>query len=75
MLNGELRPLPGAVIELTGFDLVITAIGSRADAKINDNRIIYAGDCKHGGSTIVEALASGRDAARLLDDRLSLAAE
>ncbi len=75
MLNGELHPLPGAVIELSGFDLIITAIGSRADAKINDNRIIYAGDCKHGGSTIVEALASGRDAARLLDNRLALAAE
>ena len=37
--------------------------------------IIYAGDCKHGGSTIVEALASGRDAARLMESRLVMAAE
>jgi len=75
ILNQQLHPLPGAVIELSGFDLIITAIGSSADPKVNDNRIIYAGDCKHGGSTIVEALASGRDAARLLGNRLALAAE
>ena len=58
------KPLENSTIPLPYFDLVIRAIGSRADAKIDENpRIIYAGDCKTGGSTIVEAIASGRKAA------------
>ena len=58
------KPLENSTIPLPYFDLVIRAIGSRADKKIEDNpRIIYAGDCKTGGSTIVEAIASGRKSA------------
>lgn len=58
------NPLPNSIIELPYFKLVIRAIGSRADEKIqNCPNLFYAGDCKTGGSTIVEALASGRDAA------------
>jgi dihydropyrimidine dehydrogenase (NAD+) subunit PreT len=53
-----------------GFDVVIKAIGSRAvKAKPCDN-IIYAGDCKTGGSTIVEAVASGLEAAKLLNNKI-----
>ena len=60
-------PLPNSTIELPYFSLIIRAIGSRADEKLPDNpRIIYAGDCKTGGSTIVEAIASGRAAADLV---------
>ncbi len=63
--NGDTwSPLENSTIELPYFDLIIRAIGSRADTNItNDPRIIYAGDCKPGGSTIVEAIASGRLAA------------
>ena len=58
------QPLENSTIPLPYFDLVIRAIGSRADKKLEDNpQIIYAGDCKTGGSTIVEAIASGRKAA------------
>lgn len=54
-------PLDGSVISLPYFKLVIRAIGSRADQKVHDvSKILYAGDCKTGGSTIVEAIASGR---------------
>ena len=60
-------PLPNSTIELPYFDLVIRAIGSRADTKLDDNdKIIYAGDCKTGGSTIVEALSSGKSAAEAM---------
>jgi predicted NAD/FAD-dependent oxidoreductase len=53
-----------------GFDVVIKAIGSRAvKAEPRDN-IIYAGDCKTGGSTIVEAVASGLEAAKLLNNKI-----
>lgn len=65
--NGKWKPLPESSIELPYFDLVIRAIGSRADSKMETNpNIVYAGDCKTGGSTIVEALASGRVAANEL---------
>ena len=61
------QPLPDSTIELPYFSLVIRAIGSRADEKLPDDpRMIYAGDCKTGGSTIVEAIASGRAAADLV---------
>ncbi len=64
-------PLPGSTIELPYFDLIIRAIGSRADTNsTNDPRIVYAGDCKTGGSTIVEAIASGRLAAEQVIDFL-----
>lgn len=70
-VDGKLTPLPDSSFELPGFSLIITAVGSRADEKIDDARIIYAGDCKNGGSTIVEAIASGQSAADLLDKQLS----
>ncbi len=70
-VDGKLMPLPNSSFELPGFSLIITAVGSRADEKIDDKRIIYAGDCKNGGSTIVEAIASGQSAAQLLDKQLS----
>ncbi|MFR1031955.1 MAG: FAD-dependent oxidoreductase [Alphaproteobacteria bacterium] len=75
LTDGHWQQLANSTVELPGFSLIVTAIGSRADPKVNDERIIYAGDCKHGGSTIVEALASGRDAARLMESRLVMAAE
>lgn len=65
--NGKWQPVPESSIKLPYFDLVIRAIGSRADRKNEEiPTIIYAGDCKTGGSTIVEALASGRAAAEEL---------
>lgn len=53
-----------------GFDLVIKAIGSRAERPVEHRNIIYAGDCKIGGSTIVEAVASGLDSAKLLHQNI-----
>lgn len=62
--EGKWEPLENSSIVLPYFKLVIRAIGSRADEKVeNNSRIIYAGDCKTGGSTIVEAIASGHSAA------------
>ena len=60
-VGGKWQPLDGSVISLPYFKLIIRAIGSRADEKVTDiSNILYAGDCKTGGSTIVEAIASGR---------------
>lgn len=69
--DDRLLPLPDTTIERKGFDLIIKAIGSFADRQNDTDKIIYAGDCKHGGSTIVEAIASGQTAAKILHEKLS----
>ena len=66
-------PIPDSATLLQGYSLIIKAIGSYADPKYEDERIIYAGDCKTGGSTIVEALASGLSSAELLLQKLMTA--
>ncbi len=63
--------IENSVVKRTGFDLIIKAIGSRAEKPLDHSKIIYAGDCKIGGSTIVEAVASGLDSAKLLHSKLS----
>ncbi len=62
--------IPNSLIERDKFDLVIKAIGSRAEKPVEHESIVYAGDCKIGGSTIVEAVASGLDAAKLMHKKL-----
>ena len=58
-------PLENSSVALPYFDLIIRAVGSRSDTKSDDSaKLIYAGDCKTGGSTIVEAISSGRKAAQ-----------
>ena len=71
--NNLLSAIPDSTLKLQGFSLVIKAIGSYADSKHDNERIIYAGDCKTGGSTIVEALSSGQKAAFTLLDIISAA--
>lgn len=64
--------LEDSTVALPYFDLVIRAIGSRADTNVDDDeRLVYAGDCKTGGSTIVEAIASGQTSARAVVERLA----
>ena len=58
-------------IKLPAFDLIIKAVGSRADEKTEHEKIIYAGDCRTGGSTVVQAIASGRDAARKILEKVA----
>ncbi len=67
--DSKWMPLPNSTITLPYFDLIIRAIGSRADTKLDGNpNLIYAGDCKTGGSTIVEAISSGQHAAKAIID-------
>lgn len=70
--HGKLEEIPDTTIARPGFCLVIKAIGSTAPRQQDTDKVIYAGDCKHGGSTIVEALASGKEAAQILDKKLIL---
>ena len=49
------------------YDLVIKAIGGSRIVIPENSRIICAGDCKNGATTVVEAVASGVDAALKLN--------
>lgn len=71
--NGKAEMMPQTSIRRPDFALIIKAVGSFAPRREDSDYVIYAGDCKHGGSTIVEALASGKDAALLLHQKLSAA--
>lgn len=62
--------IENSLIKRQGFDLIVKAIGSRAEKPVEHQNIIYAGDCKNGGSTIVEAVASGLDSAKLMHKNL-----
>lgn len=65
--NGtKLEDIPETTIKRPDFAHVIMAVGSKADPKTEAEKVIYAGDCNHGGSTIVEAVASGKNAANEL---------
>lgn len=68
-IGNHWQSIPETMIALKGFTYVISAIGSRAESKVIHDRIIYAGDCKTGGSTVVEAIASGREAAHILQNK------
>ena len=48
------------------YDLVIKAIGGNKIAIQENPRILCAGDCKNGATTVVEAIASGAEAAENL---------
>ena len=62
--NGEKwESISDTSVELPDFDLVIRAIGAKADEKQADSRLIYIGDCKTGGSTLVEAVADAKNTA------------
>lgn len=62
-VDGKLQPISGTLIERPHFNLVIKAIGSSAPRYEDSEKIFFAGDCKTGGSTLVEAIASGQAAA------------
>jgi len=64
----EIKPLPGTEQLREGFDHVIIAIGNRsALEKIDRPGVFYAGDIVLGPSTVVESVASGKNAAEEID--------
>ncbi len=51
-----------------GYDLVLVAIGNRRKQQLSSlPQVFNAGDAAHGPSTVVEAVASGKNAAVALD--------
>ena len=62
--------IENSIIKRNDYDLIIKAIGSKSDKHIDHELIVYAGDWNIGGSTIVEAVASGIDSAKIIDKKL-----
>ncbi len=64
----KVEPVPGTEQLLPGIAQVVVAIGSRPELKVGRRAGIFtAGDAAHGPSTVVEAAASGKNAALALD--------
>lgn len=68
----DIVELDGTEFELHGYDQVIVAIGNRSSyPKVKNPKVFYAGDCDHGPSTVVEAVAGGKNTALLVHQALS----
>ena len=53
---------PGSSYKLTNYNLVIFAIGARSSINMEKAEgIFYAGDMKNGPTTVIEAVASGKN--------------
>lgn len=69
---GKLEDIPHTETPRSDFSLIILALGSSCKEEKTDNPlIVYAGDCTTGGSTAVEAAASGKAAAQKLIEQLA----
>lgn len=65
--KGRLTDIPYTEIARGGFDYIILALGSIRDGEpCESENIYYAGDFIMGGSTAVEAIASGKKAAEAI---------
>jgi len=57
-------PVAGEAPLFRAFDVVVSAVGNRASVPVSrSERIFYAGDLVLGSSTVVESVASGKNAA------------
>ena len=60
----DIEEISGSEARRSDIDAVIVAIGLRSRyAKVDDPRVVYAGDCAEGPTTVVEATAAGKNAA------------
>ncbi|MDQ7821878.1 MAG: FAD-dependent oxidoreductase [Candidatus Eremiobacteraeota bacterium] len=68
----DIAEVAGTEVARDGFDHVVVAIGNRAGIKREEHRgLFYAGDCANGPTTVVEAVAAGKNAALLVHASLS----
>ena len=71
--DGRLEDVPQTEIIRDGFALIVSALGStRAEEMQQAENIFYAGDFVGGGSTAVEAIASGKQIAQEVAKKLKI---
>ena len=65
---GNVRDIADTTMILGGYHHVVIAIGAKSSIpRVKDDRIFYAGDMVNGPTTVVEAVAAGKNAAREVD--------
>ncbi len=68
----EVKPVAGTEAQRLDFDCVIIAIGSRPSIKAEPaKKMFFAGDLENGPTTVVEAVAAGKNAALEADAYLA----
>ena len=68
---GNMREMKGSVPAARDFNEVVVAIGARSEwTREKIKGVFYAGDLMNGPSSVVEAVASGKNAAVEIDDYL-----
>ena len=71
--DGKLVDEENTQIKRENIELVVTALGSeRAEEPSDEQNIIYVGDFINGGSTAVQAIASGKNAVVEIAERLKI---
>lgn len=68
IINGDCIDNPDTLVMKENYDLVIKAIGGNRITIPKNPKIICAGDCQNGATTVVEAIASGVEAALKFHD-------
>ena len=66
--RAKLEDLSGTSVPRSGFSLVVMAVGSEFTGDYSGQKGFFvAGDCREGASTVVQAAASGKNAALEID--------
>ena len=66
-----MEDIPNTQTARPDFAIIVMALGTQSSTpKQPADNIIYAGDCLSGSSTAVQAVASGKNAARQLHEVL-----
>ena len=64
---GAIEAVPNSAATRVDIDQVVLAIGLRPGfPKVDNDKVIYAGDCAEGPTTVVEASAAGKNAAEVV---------
>ncbi len=64
----KVSEVPGTAMGRQGFEMVVVAIGNRSRRMTTTGPAVFlAGDASHGPSTVIEAVASGKNAAMAMD--------
>ncbi|PKN78253.1 MAG: dihydropyrimidine dehydrogenase, partial [Candidatus Cloacimonetes bacterium HGW-Cloacimonetes-1] len=62
---------PLSTEQFRAFDMVVLAVGNRPGIKITDSSAFFCGDMANGPTTVVEAVAAGKNAALRLHAKLN----
>lgn len=69
--SSKLVDLPKSDHTRHDFDAVILATGGAAGGPVTDPGVVYAGDLENGPTSVVEAVAAGKNAAAIVHARLT----